>query len=172
MMDPVEIGQRVRQARERKGWIQLQLAEAVGRRIDAISRLELGKTTRIPMDTLAKIADALDVTIEWLLGTPSPEPTYEPVHDDSRPMVDQLLDVYRFGLEKRAWVRERLPEIAFSVGATPSVVAPAIEMLARQYDAEEGGRISPPERERVEGDQSKRESIRGAVIGKGKARGR
>lgn len=160
------MAERVKAARKAAGLTQAKLAQLIGKDAMTISRIERGETSDPDTSTIEGIAMATGKSVEWLRGVERPEPTYEPVHDDSRPMVDQLLDVYRFGLEKRAWVRERLPEIAFSVGATPSVVAPAIEMLARQYDAEEGGRISPPERERVEEPASSVRSIRKEVLGK------
>jgi transcriptional regulator with XRE-family HTH domain len=63
------LGQRIRQARERKGWSQRELARQAGVRHAIISELETGKK----MDTigviLKRLARALGVSVDFLLGT-------------------------------------------------------------------------------------------------------
>lgn len=146
------LGERIRARREELGMGQVELADAIGIRAHVMWRYEAGKS-RPSADRLAEIASALKTTSEALLHGESestPEITYEPLDDESRPMVDRLLDIYGFAREKRAWVREHLPEFAYSTGATPTAVTASIEALAREYDYAEGTKIPPPERERVE----------------------
>ena len=63
-------GQRLRAAREAKGWTQEQLAGYSGIRTPEISRLERGR--RMPMaTTLYKLCWALEVSSDELLGLPT-----------------------------------------------------------------------------------------------------
>lgn len=163
------LGERIRARREELGMSQVELADAIGIRAHVMWRYEAGKS-RPGADRLAEIASALKTTSEALLHGESespPETTYEPLDDESRPMVERLLDLYHFTAEKRAWVIGRLPEFAYSTGATPAAVTALIEALAREYDYAEGTKLPPPERERVEEPKrAKGESIRDAVLGK------
>ncbi len=63
------LGQRIRQARERKGWSQRELSRQAQVRQAIISELETGKK----MDTigviLKRLARALGVGVDYLLGT-------------------------------------------------------------------------------------------------------
>jgi transcriptional regulator with XRE-family HTH domain len=63
------LGQRIKQARERKGWSQRELARQAGVRHAIISELETGKK----MDTigviLKRLARALGVSVDYMLGT-------------------------------------------------------------------------------------------------------
>lgn len=158
------LGERIRARREELGMGQAELADAIGIRAHVMWRYEAGQS-RPGADRLAEIASALKTTSEALLHGESespPETTYEPLDDESRPMVERLLDMYRFPVEKRTWVREHLPEYAYSTGATPAAVTASIEALAREYDYAEGTRLPPPERERVE--EPKRASDDDAMI--------
>lgn len=173
-MDPHEIGKRVREARERKGLVQIELADAVGRRLDAISRLELGKTKRIPMETLARIATALDVSLEWLLGATKPETTYEPIDDESLSDEDYAIEGVRRDLgpleaAEVEFLRSEFQAVQFSVGRLETEMAIArLKSKLREHR----GKLPPPERERVEEPKkAKGESIRNAVLGK-KPKGR
>ncbi|QHN02733.1 helix-turn-helix transcriptional regulator [Granulicella sp. WH15] len=53
--------------RNAKGLIQEELSEKIGRANNYISRVETGRIKTVPFDVLAKIALALDVTIDDLL---------------------------------------------------------------------------------------------------------
>lgn len=61
------ISKRIAIARKGKGWIQTQLAEALGVSVDTVRRWEQGKR---PPDTemLQKLAQALDTSTAYLLG--------------------------------------------------------------------------------------------------------
>lgn len=67
-MNNKEIGQRIRDQRNRLGMSQQELAEAVGYTSKvAISRIEAGQIN-IPMDKMARIAKCLDVRVSDLLS--------------------------------------------------------------------------------------------------------
>lgn len=62
LMDPKELGQRIRQARERLGLSQDDFAELIERDQRAVSEYEHGKR-RISVTELPKFAEALDVPL-------------------------------------------------------------------------------------------------------------
>lgn len=62
------LGDRLRNARNRKLWTQQELSEATGVMEATISRIENGKYQRRPYrETLKRLATALDVSLEWLV---------------------------------------------------------------------------------------------------------
>jgi DNA-binding XRE family transcriptional regulator len=63
------LGQRIRQARERKGWSQRALARQAGVRHAIISELETGKKTDTIGVILKRLARALGVSVDYLLET-------------------------------------------------------------------------------------------------------
>ena len=63
------LGQRIRQARERKGWSQRELARQAQVRHAIISELETGKKTDTIGVILKRLARALGVSVDFLLGT-------------------------------------------------------------------------------------------------------
>lgn len=78
----VEFGNRLREAREKKGLSQAELAQKSGFQPSAVSHFESGR--RSPsFDNLRKLADALSVTIDFLLGR-------EPEPHSSGPAVQKL----------------------------------------------------------------------------------
>lgn len=64
----MEIGQRLRAAREWAGYTQDGLALAAGVKKDQISRWERGLAVR-DTDAIVRIADACCVGLDWLFGT-------------------------------------------------------------------------------------------------------
>jgi transcriptional regulator with XRE-family HTH domain len=58
-MTPIVV--RIREIREAKGWTQELLAERAGTRQATISDLETGRTGRVDLDLLERIATALEV---------------------------------------------------------------------------------------------------------------
>jgi transcriptional regulator with XRE-family HTH domain len=64
------IGQRIRRARQRKGWTQAELGLRSGLRESMICKYELGHHTPSPKH-LSRIADALGVSVDYLLGRES-----------------------------------------------------------------------------------------------------
>lgn len=61
------IGQRIKQAREREKLSQMDMAELIDASITHISLVENGRK-KVSLDMIAKIADALGVTIDELVG--------------------------------------------------------------------------------------------------------
>lgn len=69
-------GDRVKQAREAKGWSQSDLAEQAGVSRQAIFSVETGETKTMRPENLFRAADALGVKARWLAtgeGPKSPE---------------------------------------------------------------------------------------------------
>lgn len=58
---------RIKELREDKGWSQERLGAAIGRTKSVVSRLESGQTS-LDLETAYRIAEALDVTIQDVLG--------------------------------------------------------------------------------------------------------
>lgn len=58
---------RLREARQRKGWTINQMAEKAGIAVNSISGYERGKSEPT-MFALTLLADTLDVTTDWLTG--------------------------------------------------------------------------------------------------------
>lgn len=68
-------GERVRMTRLKYRISQRELAEKIGQRQSYISRLERGDISAITVQTLEALADALNVTTDYLLGRDSAEET-------------------------------------------------------------------------------------------------
>jgi transcriptional regulator with XRE-family HTH domain len=65
---PTEFGRRLKQVRELRGQTQAELAERAGLTPVQISHFETGVKPSASAVTLVKLADALSVTIDYLLG--------------------------------------------------------------------------------------------------------
>jgi transcriptional regulator with XRE-family HTH domain len=68
MMNEYNFAERLRQARQRSGWSQTELGKRSGVHHMAISRLERGDKKDVTGGTLRKLAMALGVSADWLLG--------------------------------------------------------------------------------------------------------
>lgn len=66
-LEPKQLGQRIRLAREKKGLSQRRLAEIVDRDQTAISEIERGNRG-VDASDLPKFADALDVSLLYFYG--------------------------------------------------------------------------------------------------------
>lgn len=66
MVDYGSLGKRIRKFREGKGWTQSDLADAISMSNTTISHIEVG-TGRPELNTLVKIANALEVSLDSLL---------------------------------------------------------------------------------------------------------
>jgi len=62
------IGSRIRAARKARGLTQIELGEVVGIAQPQVSALERGATRNPKADTLRALAEALDVSADYLLG--------------------------------------------------------------------------------------------------------
>jgi len=67
-MEDYGLAGRLRQARQHKGWSQVELSKRSKVHHMAISRLERGEKQDVTGATLRKLALALEVTSDWLLG--------------------------------------------------------------------------------------------------------
>ncbi len=76
-MDATTPGKRIKLFREANGWNQAELARRTGLARGTISRIEAGKRQDIYGDTLALIASALGVSVEYIQGTDSSSPDPE-----------------------------------------------------------------------------------------------
>ena len=66
VVDYVSMGKQVRKYRKKKGWNQSDLADAVKMSNTTISHIEVGKG-KPELNTVVRIANALDVTLDMLL---------------------------------------------------------------------------------------------------------
>ena len=65
----MKLGDRLKLAREKKGWSQRELARQAHVRYATISELETGVRTAMNTDTAKRIARALGVGVDYLIGT-------------------------------------------------------------------------------------------------------
>lgn len=64
----MNLGKNIQRIRKMKGWSQTQLAEKVGCHASNVTRIETGKYTP-GLETVAKIADILEVSIDHLINS-------------------------------------------------------------------------------------------------------
>lgn len=74
-IDTVELGCRIRQARTNRNMSQIELAEACGISVPYVSDIERGKKC-FSVDILLRIAQALQVSTDWLLRLDIPQTDY------------------------------------------------------------------------------------------------
>ena len=66
MSDPSQIGARIKEIRQERGWTQDQLAQAVGVSRSAVAQWETGRAGQIT-GNLTRIAACMDVGVEYLM---------------------------------------------------------------------------------------------------------
>jgi transcriptional regulator with XRE-family HTH domain len=66
---PSRLGPSVRSARERKGWTRETLATHSGLSWAAISQIESGRRQEVRVSSLVALANALDVSVDYLVGS-------------------------------------------------------------------------------------------------------
>jgi transcriptional regulator with XRE-family HTH domain len=64
------VGERIRVARQHKGWTQVELADAAGLSSNYVARLERGELGA-SLFVAMRIAEALGITLDGLVQTPS-----------------------------------------------------------------------------------------------------
>ena len=67
MANPIEIGKRIKLARELKGMTQEQLGKEVGMNKSTIQRYETGQVSRIKLPVVESLAKSLNVNPDWLI---------------------------------------------------------------------------------------------------------
>lgn len=65
----MRLGERLKRAREKKGWSQRELARQAHVRYATISELENGIRTAMNTDTAKRIARSLGISVDYLIGT-------------------------------------------------------------------------------------------------------
>lgn len=129
-------GQRLRTARERRDWTQAQLAERSKVPAMMISHFETGVRTGASAATLVKLANALSVSVDYLLGRV----------DDSAPVGGQVGALLRSVENASADTLDDLVRIARTLTdkETPPASAPeATDRVADPPAADPAAR--PPE---------------------------
>lgn len=92
-MDNKVFSERLKQARQAKGLSQAKLAEVVGVGQNAISNYEkAGNKGSMPkLETAAEMAKALDVSLDWLVGTTDKQKNEAAAKMDGRSFLDYLI---------------------------------------------------------------------------------
>lgn len=102
----MNVGERMKNIRKKKGMNADQLAAEIGVSRSTIFRYEKGDIEKVPVDIVSKVADALDVDLTYLMGLKPDEITGEinkvvtSLHHDRQKKVleyaqDQLTDQTR-----------------------------------------------------------------------------
>ena len=132
LSDSGGIAGRVRVARERLGWTREALAVHAGLSWSAIAQVESGRRTNLRPSTLAALARALGVSIDYLVdGTPAPRPN----------MLEHAVFAYRTGAQFQARMGPFLAAGVKRSEATLAVTSVAnIEML-REYLGQDAGSV-------------------------------
>lgn len=86
-IDMSELGSRIRQARMERNMSQLDLAEACGISVPYVSDIERGKKC-FSVDILLRLAQALQISADWLLRLDIPQTQYAYSSEASDIMAD------------------------------------------------------------------------------------
>ena len=62
------IAKRLKELRKKSGWSQQKLAEKAGLSYNTITKIEQGAATKPTIQTMIKIADAFQISIDELIG--------------------------------------------------------------------------------------------------------
>lgn len=95
---PMVLGQRVKQLRKEAGWSQGDLGGRIGTDSQRVSRYENGRITP-SVDALVRIAEALDVSIDYLLVEDAPR---RPLHVADAALAARLADLAELAEDDRA----------------------------------------------------------------------
>lgn len=111
MPEPTIFGQRLREIRELRAWTQEELAEKAGLAASVVSHYETGVRRKPSADNLVKLAKALGVTVDYLLGrTEMPEVSDERVAALLRSLSRAPSDRYESFLDMWEWFVHREQE--------------------------------------------------------------
>ncbi|HUE28003.1 MAG TPA: MEDS domain-containing protein [Solirubrobacteraceae bacterium] len=123
MNDTIGIGSRVRAARDRLGWTREALAFQSGLSWAAITQVESGRRTNVRPGTLASLAGALGVSIDYLVAGTPPGPV----------MLQHMALPYRSDDELRVQAGAFLAEgVERSEAVIAVTTAGAIELLREE----------------------------------------
>lgn len=164
-IDWAAVGRRVAEARKRAGLVQNELADMVGRRNDAISRLERADTKSPPTDLIFSISQALSVSMEWLLlGEDVGSQDAPALSDEDLAIEGVRRDETRDGREltdaESSYLRETFRATQLSIGAMSSEDAIRDLKIAlrrlRAGQVEDYSRPSTPARDRLLGRKTRK----------------
>jgi transcriptional regulator with XRE-family HTH domain len=99
----MEFKERLKQLRTKKGISQNQLARDIGVHVTNISRYERGEN-RPTSDVLSKLANALDVTTDYLMDGSTDDKAQSTISD--KELLSQFQRVEKLPSEKKAVVKE------------------------------------------------------------------
>lgn len=69
----MDLARSLRTWRQKKGISQDQLAKAAGLALSTLTKIEAGTATQPTIDTIIKFADALEISIDELVGRKPPK---------------------------------------------------------------------------------------------------
>lgn len=128
MPEPSSFGRRLRQARDLRELTQAQLAAKSRVSAVMISHFETGVRPSASADNLVKLSDALEVSIDYLLGrTDDPVPSSGPVEAALRSLErapGHVLDTVLTIAESLAQRQRADSDAPSSSSSTPSAAAP------------------------------------------------
>ena len=108
MVSPSIFGQRLREARTLRNWTQEQLSARSGVTAAVISHFETGTRQQASADNLVKLATALSVSVDYLLGRTDQmelrddrvQATFRRLSDASADTIDQAVRVVEALLDR------------------------------------------------------------------------
>lgn len=104
----MEIGQKIKEARNKKKLTQQELGELIGVQKSAIAKYESGRVVNIKRSTLQKIASALDMRPSELIFESSPTDTanfHVKILSDFE-LMDALREYYKLSEDNKRVIRD------------------------------------------------------------------
>ena len=99
------VGERIKQLREKKGMNQKQLAEKAKMTRATISRIETGQVKEVKSEALKKLAVALGVTVDFLVGQSEEMSADDMIIADDQ-IKNVMSDMYSLGPNPRQEVED------------------------------------------------------------------
>jgi transcriptional regulator with XRE-family HTH domain len=108
----MNVGERIKELREKHGWTQREFAKRLGISYSVVNRIELGKRP-IEDKELAKIADIFDVTTDYLLGRSESIYTKDEKEflEDIDLPIEKLMDKYNLTIDGEPATKEEIANV-------------------------------------------------------------
>jgi transcriptional regulator with XRE-family HTH domain len=109
----MEIGQKIKEARNKKKLTQQELGELIGVQKSAIAKYESGRVVNIKRSTLQKIASALDMRPSELIFESSPKDTanfHVRIISDFE-LMDALKEYYKLSEDNKRVIRDLIQNL-------------------------------------------------------------
>ena len=109
----MEIGQKIKEARNIKGLTQQELGDLVGVQKSAIAKYESGRVVNIKRSTLQKIASALDLRPSELVFENSPKDTanFHAMILSDFELMDSLKKYYKLSEDNKRVIRDLISNL-------------------------------------------------------------